>query len=101
MADKTCNPNADRQQRFRTRAIEQGLVRTRAIEQGLVQCCVWIPAAAMPDMQLQAELLRKHAHLAVGPLWESGARLRACARGMTKLPGRGRLMTASAPPVTP
>jgi NAD(P)-dependent dehydrogenase (short-subunit alcohol dehydrogenase family) len=23
------------------------------------------------------------------------------ARGMTKLPGRGRLMTASAPPVTP
>src|SRR6266478_3731391 len=29
------------------------------------------------------------------------ARLRACARGMTKLPGRGRLMTASAPPVTP
>jgi hypothetical protein len=58
MANKTRSPNAARQQRF----------RAKAIEQGLVQCCVWVPEAALPDMQLQAELLRKHAHLTVGPL---------------------------------
>ena len=50
--------NAARQRRF----------RCKAIEQGWVQCNVWIPAAAVPDMQLQAELLREHPHLTVGPL---------------------------------
>jgi hypothetical protein len=59
MADKTRSPNAARQARFRAK---------QAGQNGLVQCCVWIPEAALPDMQLQAELLRKHAHLTVGPL---------------------------------
>jgi hypothetical protein len=58
MADKTRSPNATRQQRF----------RSKALEQGWVQCCVWVPEAALPDLQLQAELLRKHSHLSVGPL---------------------------------
>jgi hypothetical protein len=58
MANKTRSSNATRQQRF----------RSKAIENGWVQCNVWIPAAALPDMQLQAELLRKHSHLTIGPL---------------------------------
>ena len=50
--------NAARQWRF----------RSKTIENGWVQCNVWVSAAALPDMQLQAELLRKHPHLTVGPL---------------------------------
>jgi hypothetical protein len=58
MTNKTRSPNAARQQRF----------RSKAIENGWVQCNVWVPPAALPDMKLQAELLRKHQHLTVGPL---------------------------------
>lgn len=58
MANKTCSPNAARQQRF----------RRKAAENGWVQCNVWVPAAALPDLQLQAEILRNHPHLTVGPL---------------------------------
>ena len=58
MANNPRSPNAALQARF----------RSKALEQGLVQCCVWVPEAALPDMQLQAELLRKHPHLTVGPL---------------------------------
>ena len=58
MINKTRSPNAARQQRF----------RRKAIEQGWMQCNVWVPAAALPDLQLQAELLRQHPHLTVGPL---------------------------------
>jgi hypothetical protein len=50
--------NAARQRRF----------RERASANGWVQCNVWVPAAAVPDLQLQAELLRQHSHLSVGPL---------------------------------
>ena len=46
MINKTRSPNAARQQRF----------RRNAIEQGWMQCNVWVPAAALPDLQLQAEL---------------------------------------------
>jgi hypothetical protein len=49
-------------------AVRQARFRAKAAEGGWVQCCVWVPAAALPDLQLQAELLRKHAHLSVGPL---------------------------------
>jgi hypothetical protein len=55
---ETVSGNAARQRRF----------RAKAVEQGWVQCNVWIPAAARPDMQLQAEILRRHPHLTVGPL---------------------------------
>jgi hypothetical protein len=55
---KSRSPNAARQARF----------RSKAIENGWVQCNVWAPAAAAPDLQLQAELLRRHSHLTVGPL---------------------------------
>jgi hypothetical protein len=58
MINKTRSPNAARQRRF----------REKAIEQGWVQCNVWVPASALADLQLQAELLRRHAHLTVGPL---------------------------------
>jgi hypothetical protein len=58
MANKPRSPNATRQQRF----------RAKAIEQGWVQCNVWVPDGAMPDLQLQAQILRDHPHLAVGPL---------------------------------
>jgi hypothetical protein len=58
MADKPHSPNAARQQRF----------RERAAENGWVQCNVWIPTAALPDMQLQAQILRQFPHLTVGPL---------------------------------
>jgi hypothetical protein len=44
------------------------MFRRKAIEQGWMQCNVWVPAAALPDLQLQAELLRQHPHLTVGPL---------------------------------
>jgi hypothetical protein len=59
MTNKTRSPNAARQARFRAK---------QAGQNGFVQCCVWIPEAALPDMQLQAELLRKHPHLTVGSL---------------------------------
>jgi hypothetical protein len=55
---KAANSNAARQQRF----------RRKAIEQGWVQCNVWVPAAVLPDMPLQAEILRRHPNLTVGPL---------------------------------
>jgi hypothetical protein len=58
MTNNPRSPNAARQARF----------RSKALDQGWVQCNVWIPEAALPDMQLQAELLRKHPHLTVGPL---------------------------------
>jgi len=57
MTNNPRSPNAARQARF----------RSKALDQGWVQCNVWIPEAALPDMQLQAELLRKHPHLTVGP----------------------------------
>jgi hypothetical protein len=50
--------NAARQRRF----------RERATANGWVQCNVWVPAAAVPDLQLHAELLRQHAQLTVWPL---------------------------------
>jgi hypothetical protein len=55
---KAVSGNAARQRRF----------RAKAVEQGWVLCDVWIPAAALPDLQLQADLLREHPHLTVGPL---------------------------------
>jgi hypothetical protein len=55
---KAVSGNAARQRRF----------RAKAVEQGWVQCDVWIPAAALPDLKLQAEVLREHPHLTVGPL---------------------------------
>jgi hypothetical protein len=58
MANKTRSPNAERQARF----------RAKAAEGGWVQCCVWVPEAALPDMELQAAILRDHPHLTVGPL---------------------------------
>ena len=58
MADKPRRPNAARQARF----------RAEMARQGLVQCNVWIPAAAVADVQLQAQILREHPHLAVGSL---------------------------------
>ncbi len=58
MANKPRSPNAARQQRF----------RARVAENGWVQCNVWIPAAALPDVQLQAQILRQFPHLTVGPL---------------------------------
>jgi hypothetical protein len=56
---KPRSSNAERQARFRAK---------QAGQNGFVQCCVWIPEAAMADMQLQAEILRKYPHLTVGPL---------------------------------
>lgn len=50
--------NAERQQRKRAR-----LARA-----GLVQCNLWVPAAAVAELQQQAELLRAHPHLVPGPL---------------------------------
>jgi hypothetical protein len=50
--------NAARQRRF----------REKAAQQGWVQCNVWVPAAAVPDLQLQAQILRQCPHLTVGPL---------------------------------
>jgi hypothetical protein len=59
MANKPRSPNAARQARFRAKQAQQN---------GLVQCCVWVPEAALPDIQLQAQILRQYPHLTVGPL---------------------------------
>ncbi len=56
--EKTRRRNAEKQDRF----------RSRAIAQGWVQINVWAPEAARADLQLQAEVLRKYPHLMVGPL---------------------------------
>ena len=58
MADKPRSLNAARQARF----------RAEMAAAGFVQCNVWAPSATVPDLQLQAELLRQHPHLTVGPL---------------------------------
>jgi type I restriction-modification system DNA methylase subunit len=50
--------NAENQHRF----------RCRAIANGWVQCNVWVPEAALADLKLQGEVLRKYPHLSVGPL---------------------------------
>jgi hypothetical protein len=42
--------------------------RERLEAAGLVQCNVWIPAAAVAELRLLAEILRAYPHLLPGPL---------------------------------
>jgi hypothetical protein len=51
-------PNAARQARF----------RQEMAARGFVQANCWVPASALPDLQLQAQILRDHPHFSVGPL---------------------------------
>jgi hypothetical protein len=51
-----------------TNSQRQRRKRDRLAARGLTQCNVWVPASALPDIRLPAELLRQHPHLVPGSL---------------------------------